>query len=318
MALLPRRVRHGERAELVVHLDELRRRLVISSAALALAFGVTFTFHERILGWLNAPLDGKDPITLGVAEPFTTSLTVSLYAAVALALPVFLWQAWAYLAPALDEERQRSVAPLVVVASLLLVGGMAFAYWVVLPSTIPFLLGFDDELYQTEVRARDYYAFAAFTVVGVGALFELPVFLLGLVRLGVLVSTRSRPSCRRSPCSSSWRRRSGWRRSPSDAEPPPHRSRDLLPRQKPERGGRAGHQESELLVARLRRRPQRSEIATCSRRSRASCRPSSIPDSMCASRCSLLWCCTRMVRVVRPSTSARLIVFSASASGMSS
>jgi sec-independent protein translocase protein TatC len=192
MALLPRRVRHGERAELVVHLDELRRRLVISSAALALAFGVTFAFHERIIGWLNAPLDGKDPITLGVAEPFTTSLTVSLYAAVALALPVFLWQAWAYLAPALDEERQRGVAPLVVVASLLLVGGMAFAYWVVLPSTIPFLLGFDDELYQTEVRARDYYAFAAFTVVGVGALFELPVFLLGLVRLGVLSAARLR------------------------------------------------------------------------------------------------------------------------------
>jgi sec-independent protein translocase protein TatC len=192
MALLPRRLGHGERAELVQHLDELRRRLFISALALVLAFGVTFAFHERIVGWLNAPLDGKEPITLGVAEPFTTSLTVSLYAAIALALPVLLWQTWAYLAPVVDEGRQRDVARLVLVASLLLAGGMAFAYWIVLPATIPFLLGFDAELYQVEVRARDYYSFAALTVVGVGALFDLPVFLLGLVRLGIVTSAKLR------------------------------------------------------------------------------------------------------------------------------
>jgi sec-independent protein translocase protein TatC len=127
-----------------------------------------------------------------VAEPFTTSLTVSVYAAVALAPPVLLWQLWSYLAPALDERRQRSIAHLVLVASLLLAGGMAFAYWVVLPSTIPFLLAFDDELYQIDVRARDYYSFAALTIGGVGLLFELPVFLLGLVRLGILTSARLR------------------------------------------------------------------------------------------------------------------------------
>src|SRR5918992_3460633 len=106
MALLPRRLGHGERVELVEHLGELRTRLVISLAALAAAFGLTFAFHRMILGWLNAPLDGKEPITLGVAEPFTTALTVSFYAALALSLPVLLWQAWAYLAPALDEGRQ--------------------------------------------------------------------------------------------------------------------------------------------------------------------------------------------------------------------
>src|ERR671916_1793394 len=97
MALLPRRLGHGERVELVEHLGELRTRLVISLAALAAAFGLTFAFHRMVLGWLNAPLDGKKPITLGVAEPFTTALVVSFYAAVA--FPVLLWQLWAYLAP---------------------------------------------------------------------------------------------------------------------------------------------------------------------------------------------------------------------------
>ena len=192
MSLLPRRLRHGQRAELVDHLDELRRRLFLSAAALTVAFGFTYAFHERIIGWLNAPLHGKKPITFGVAEPFTTSLTVSAYAAVALALPVLLWQLWAFLAPAVDERHQRTIARLVLVGSLLLGGGMAFAYWVVLPSTIPFLLGFNDDLYQIEVRARDYYSFAALTILGVGALFELPVILLGLVRLGILSSARLR------------------------------------------------------------------------------------------------------------------------------
>jgi sec-independent protein translocase protein TatC len=197
MALMPRRVGHGERAELVEHLGELRHRLAISAITLGLAFAVTFVFRETIIGWLNAPLEGREPITLGVAEPFTTSLLVSFYAAFAVSLPVFFWQAWAFLAPALDERTQKSIARLVVLAALVLAGGMAFAYWVVLPSTIPFLLDFDDELYQIEVRARDYYSFAALTVVGVGVLFELPVFLLGLVRLGVLSAARLRRNRRK-------------------------------------------------------------------------------------------------------------------------
>ena len=130
-----------------------------------------------MIGWLNTPIESREPVTLGVAEPFTTSIAVSLYAAFGLALSVILWQAWAYLAPAVDERRQRTIVRLVLVASLLLAGGMAFAYWVVLPSTIPFLLEFDEGLYDIEVRARDYYTFAAFTIVGVGVLFDLPAFL---------------------------------------------------------------------------------------------------------------------------------------------
>jgi sec-independent protein translocase protein TatC len=183
---LPRRLEHEERVTLVEHLDELRTRLIISLAALAVAFGVCYGFRHTIIGWLNRPLDGRQPITLGVAEPFMTSLTVALYAAIAITLPIFLWQIWAFLAPAMEERHQRGVARMVMIATGLLAAGMSFAYFVVLPSTIPFLLGYDDEIYDIQVRARDYYSFASFLIIGVGALFLLPVFLLGLLRLGVL------------------------------------------------------------------------------------------------------------------------------------
>ncbi len=186
MARLPRRLEHEERVTLVEHLDELRTRLIISLAALAVAFGVCYGFRHTIIGWLNRPLNGREPITLGVAEPFMTSMTVALYAAIALTLPILLWQLWAFLAPAMEQHHQRGIARMVLVATGLLAAGMAFAYFVVLPSTIPFLLGFDDEIYDVQIRARDYYSFAALTIIGVGALFLLPIFLLGLVRLGVL------------------------------------------------------------------------------------------------------------------------------------
>jgi sec-independent protein translocase protein TatC len=189
---LPRRLAHGDSATLVEHLDELRARIIISLAAVAVSFGVTYAFRQHVIEWLNRPLGGKTPVTFSPVEPFMTSLTVALYAAIALALPVVLWQVWSFLAPAMQEDSQKIVARLVFVATLLFAGGMAFAYFVALPAATPFLLSFDDELYQIEIRAREYYSFASFTILGVGLLFELPVFLLGLVRLGLLSSAALR------------------------------------------------------------------------------------------------------------------------------
>ncbi|MDP8911898.1 MAG: twin-arginine translocase subunit TatC, partial [Actinomycetota bacterium] len=189
---LPRRLRHGEEATLVEHLTELRTRVFISLGAVALGFAVTYQFRKTLIGWLSAPLDGKEPVTLSPAEPFMTSFTVAFYAALALAVPVLVWQAWAFLAPALEEPSQQVVVRLVLAATVLLAAGMAFAYWVVLPNAIPFLLGFDADLYEVEIRAREYYSFAATTILGVGVLFELPIFILGLVRLRILSAARLR------------------------------------------------------------------------------------------------------------------------------
>ena len=102
------------------------------------------------------------------------------------------WQAWAFLAPAFQPRSQRAVVELVGAATVLLLAGMAFAYWVVLPAAVDFLLEFDADIYNSEVRARDYYGFAAGMLFGMGVLFELPIFVVGLVRLGILRTAQLR------------------------------------------------------------------------------------------------------------------------------
>jgi sec-independent protein translocase protein TatC len=198
MSRLPRRLRHGEEATLVEHLGELRARLIISLAAIAAAFCVTYAFHGRLLDWLNRPLPEhlKKPATFSPIEPFTTSIMVSLYAAFLLALPVVLWQLWAFLAPAFEEHRQRSIALVVAFATALGLGGVAFGYWVVLPPAIHFLTSYDSSHFNILLRARDYYRFVTFVLIGVALAFEVPVFVLALVRLRILTAAKLRSTWR--------------------------------------------------------------------------------------------------------------------------
>ncbi len=190
---LPRRLDHGEEATLVEHLDELRSRLVVSLFAIIPIFIVTFAFHEHIMEWLTAPLpDDRRLVTLGVTEPFTTSVKVSFIAALAFCLPVLLWQAWAFFAPAVQPHFERVVLVLVVLGTALFISGVAFMYTVVLPRALDFLTSYDDELYDIQIRASYYYTFAAMTLLAGGLAFLMPIFILGLVRLRVLTSARLR------------------------------------------------------------------------------------------------------------------------------
>ena len=190
---LPRRLRHGEEATLVDHLGELRARLVISLITLGVAFAVIFPFHERLVEWLKEPLpDDKQLVTLGVTEPFTTSIKVSFYAAIAVALPVLLYQLWAFLAPAVDEGVQRALSVFVALATVLFATGLAFGYTVVLPRALTFLTEYDDELYDVQIRASYYYGFVSLALLGMALVFELPIFILALVRIRVLTADRLR------------------------------------------------------------------------------------------------------------------------------
>src|ERR1700736_100525 len=131
---LPRRLERDQTAELVEHLGELRNRRIIVLLALAAGFAVAYGFHHQLLDWLNQPLPPghRRPVTLGVAEPFTTSVKVSLFAGGVLALPVILWQLWSFLAPALDRGAEHALAGFVLLASGLFGLGLLFAYEVVL------------------------------------------------------------------------------------------------------------------------------------------------------------------------------------------
>jgi sec-independent protein translocase protein TatC len=186
---LPRRLHHGEEATLVEHLDELRSRLIVSLVAIVPAFALAYYFHEEIIEWLTGPLpEDKTLVTFGVTEPFTTSVMVSLVAAVGLVLPVLLWQIWAFLAPAVAPHFERVALVFVTLATALFACGVLFMYYVVLPRALEFLTNYDDELYNIQIRASYYYNFVALILLGGGLAFLLPIFVLALVRLRILSS----------------------------------------------------------------------------------------------------------------------------------
>ena len=194
---LPRRLGHGEEATLVEHLEEFRSRLIVALFAIIPIFIVTFVFHERIMEWLTGPLpNDKKLVTLGVTEPFTTSVKVSFIAAIAIALPILLWQAWAFLAPAVEPHFERVILVFVLMAMTLFVCGVLFMYYIVLPRALDFLTSYDDNIYDIQIRASYYYSFAAMTLLAGGLAFLMPIFVLALVRLRVLTSDRLRKNRR--------------------------------------------------------------------------------------------------------------------------
>ena len=118
MSWLPRRLGHGEEATLGEHLEELRRRIFVILGSVAVTSIAAFVFHSRILDVLNQPLPRghRHLLATGVAEPFTVSIVVSLYAGLVISSPVILWQVWAFFAPAFDPSAERRVLWLVLAA----------------------------------------------------------------------------------------------------------------------------------------------------------------------------------------------------------
>jgi len=190
MSWLPRRLGHGEEATLVEHLDELRARLFVIIGALVVASIVAFVFHGHLLDWLNRPLPRghRHLLATGVAEPFTVSITVSVYAGLVLSLPVIMWQLWAFFAPAVDPKAERKVLGLVMFAIGLGAAGLAFGYFILLPRAIHFLTNYDNTHFLHLIKASTYYSFVVTVLLGIVVVFQLPLVVLGLVALGVMTS----------------------------------------------------------------------------------------------------------------------------------
>src|SRR3954467_4645859 len=176
-----------DRLTLVEHLDELRTRIVISIGAFVVAFALCFWQNSRLLDIANAPLPGnRTPITFGVAEPFTTTVTITAYAALVISLPVILYQAYAFVLPALTNREKRVIVPFLLGVPVLFVAGVVFGYFVVLPAATKFLLNFNQDQFNIQIRAKDYYSFFPLPLGVMGLIFQLPIGILAVTRLGIV------------------------------------------------------------------------------------------------------------------------------------
>jgi sec-independent protein translocase protein TatC len=175
-----------DRLTLVEHLDELRTRIIISIAAFTVAFALCFWQNSRLLDIANAPLPGhRTPITFGVAEPFTTTVTITAYAAIVISLPVILYQAYAFVLPALTNREKRVIVPFLITVPVLFCAGVVFGYFVVVPAATKFLLNFNQDQFNIQIRAKDYYSFFTLTLGVMGLIFQLPIGILAVTRLGI-------------------------------------------------------------------------------------------------------------------------------------
>jgi len=175
-----------DRLTLVEHLDELRSRLIVCAVVFGVALALCFWQNNLLLDIANAPIPGdREPLTFGVAEPFTTTLTVSAYGAIILSLPVLIYELYAFVLPALHPREKKIAFPLMLMIPALFVAGVVFAYFVVIPAAVKFLLNFNDNQFNVQVRAKDYYSFFALTVISVGAVFQVPVAILAATRVGI-------------------------------------------------------------------------------------------------------------------------------------
>jgi sec-independent protein translocase protein TatC len=264
MASAFRPIGHEDRLSLVDHLDELRKRLIICGAVLAVVFGVCLWQNHELLHIINKPLQaqtrkqvakgqgtvgqavlaqqaalkvardtqaalsrlaaphsglstparaqlrpliaalgadvqkiprnppGDNPVTLGVGEPFTTTLTVALYFAVVISAPLILYELYGFLLPALSPTERRVALPLVTAIPFLFAAGVLFGYFVVLPAAVRFFVNFNSGEFNVLVQASQFYKFAATVLLAMGLVFQVPVAILAVTRVGLVTPSQLR------------------------------------------------------------------------------------------------------------------------------
>ncbi len=264
MAVAAGRIGHQDRLSLVDHLTELRARLIVSLAALALAFGFCMWQNHALLHVINAPLahqtqkqvragngplgatyavqqdaravatqlqvvvaalerphsgasaatrasiagvtphlhkaiaglsktpEGNKPVTLGIGEPFTTTIGVALIFAFILALPIILYELYGFLLPAFSPEQQRIATPLMLAIPFLFIAGVTFGYFIVLPAAVRFFQNFNSGEFNVLVQASQYYHFAAVILLAMGLVFQVPVGVLAATRAGIVTPRQLR------------------------------------------------------------------------------------------------------------------------------
>jgi sec-independent protein translocase protein TatC len=259
---------HEDRLSLVDHLDELRSRLIISAAVLAVVFAVCLWQNHALLHIINKPLQtqtrkqvakgegtvgqavlaqqgvlkvsrdtqaalgvltqprsglsaqaraqlvpliallradvariprhptGDNPVTLGVGEPFTTTISVALYFALVISLPVILYELYGFIVPALSPSERRGTLPLLMAIPFLFATGVAFGYFVVLPAAVRFFVNFNASEFNVLVQASQFYKIAATIQLAMGLVFQVPVAILAATRAGLVTPRQLRQNRR--------------------------------------------------------------------------------------------------------------------------
>lgn len=189
---MPRsRQQRDEPAPLVQHLEELRRRVSIALAAVVVGGVITFAWCDALIGLLRTPLNGTPLYFVGVGDAFGIRMQLSLIGGVALAMPIWLWQAWAFIQPGLTDSERRAARPWIPIALLLFIVGVAVA-WVVLPFAVSFLLSFATDDLTPLIAADRYFGFVGSLVLVFGLATEYPILLVFLARVGVITSNKLR------------------------------------------------------------------------------------------------------------------------------
>jgi sec-independent protein translocase protein TatC len=180
-----------EKLPFTAHLEELRNRLVKCFIAVGVGFVISFGFKERLFQILVRPLmkvmqEGDTLIFTGLPEAFFTYLKVSFLAGIMVASPVILYQFWMFVAPGLYDKERRMLMPIVVLSTFFFVGGALFGYFVVFPYGFKFFLGFATETIRPLPSMREYLSFSAKLLLAFGIVFEMPLVITFLARLGIV------------------------------------------------------------------------------------------------------------------------------------
>jgi sec-independent protein translocase protein TatC len=180
-----------EKLPLTSHLEELRTRLIRSLIAIAVAFAIAYNFKEKLFEILTRPLIKALPqnsflIYTGLPEAFFNYLKISFFAALILASPYLLFQIWKFVSPGLYSSEKKHVAPFVISATLLFVGGVLFGYYIVLPPAFKFFVEYSTDFLKPMFSLKEYLSLSTKLLLAFGVVFEIPVFIYFLSRIGLV------------------------------------------------------------------------------------------------------------------------------------
>lgn len=180
-----------KRMSFIGHLEELRHRLIVCFIALGIGVAICYAFKESLFGILMRPLatvmaPGDKMIFTGLTEAFFCYLKTALLGGLLLALPVIMYQMWCFIAPGLYAKERRFILPLALLSCLFFIGGTLFAYFIILPFAFKYLLSFRSEVIQALPSMKEYFSLASILLLAFGLVFELPLVLTLLGRLGLV------------------------------------------------------------------------------------------------------------------------------------